>query len=216
MLKLKVSSDKILQKISCGVFGILSITFGFFGDLTAYLLYPGYDFRRRAVSSLCLGPGGLFFQSGTVISGIFALLFLISLEGTFNEEKISVNLRRNAKYTAIISCISFILLGFFCGSNPIIAYVHGINAVISWIFGLAYITLFNNLFLKSSRYSKFLGYFGFFASFTLSLLMFIFFLHLFPTLRFLVIILPSLEWVNTLMLILWYLVVSSYIIKKKI
>ncbi len=216
MQGLKILINRSLQKISCGIYGLLSITFGIIGDSVAYLLYPGYDFRRRAVSSLCLGPGGLFFQMGTIISGLFALLFVIHLEKTFNEEIVSKNLKKYVKIAAIISCVSFIMLGIFCGSNPIIAYIHGINAVISWIFGVTYITIFNILFLKSPRYSKFLAYFGFFATFTLSLLMFIFFLHLFPSLRFLMRILPSLEWLNTLMLILWYFVVSSYIIQKKI
>lgn len=216
MQKMKVNSNKSLQKISSGVFGLLSITFGIIGDFIAYLMYPEYDFRRRAVSSLCLGPGGLFFQTGTVISGLFAILFLIYLIRTFKDDEINENIRKYARISAIISCVSFIILGAFCGSNPIIAYIHGINAVISWIFGLLYISLYNILIIKSSNYSKFLGYFGFITTITLILMLIFFLLHLFPTLRFLMKILPSLEWLNTISLILWYLVVSIYVIHKRI
>jgi len=216
MQKLKININRISQKISIGVYGLLSITFSALGDLIAYLMYPGYDFRRRAVSSLCLGPGGLFFQAGTVISGLFAILFVIYLVRTFNYDEINENIRKYARISAIISCVSFIILGVFCGSNPIIAYIHGINAVISWISGLLYISLYNFLIIKSSNYSKFLGYFGFITSFILSLMLVFFLLHLFPALRFLMIILPSLEWLNALSLICWYLVVSIYVIHRRI
>lgn len=216
MQKLKININRISQKISIGVYGLLSITFGALGDLIAYLMYPGYDFRRRAVSSLCLGPGGLFFQAGTVISGLFAILFVIYLVRTFNDDEINENIRKTARISAIISCVSFIILGVFCGSNPIIAYIHGINAVVSWISGLLYISLYNFLIIKSSNYSKFLGYFGFITTFTLSLMLVFFLLHLFPALRDLMVILPSLEWLNALSLILWYLVVSIYVIHRRI
>ncbi len=216
MQKLKIQLNRIFQKLSSGVYGILSITFGALGDSIAYLMYPGYDFRHKAVSSLCLGPGWLFFQSGIVISGLFALLFIIYLEKTFNDEEIDENLRKYAKITGIISCVSFIGLGVFCGSNVIIAYIHGINAVISWIFGLVYISLYNSFMIKSSNYSKFLGYFGYITTFTLGIMLIFFLLHLFPALRFLMIILPSLEWLNTLSLILWYLVISIYVIDRRL
>ncbi|MCK4380219.1 MAG: DUF998 domain-containing protein [Candidatus Lokiarchaeota archaeon] len=216
MQKIKENSNKSSQKISSGVYGLLSITFGALGDLIAYLMYPGYDFRRRAVSSLCLGPGGLFFQAGTVISGLFAILFVIYIVRTFNDDEINENIRKYARIFAIISCVSFIILGVFCGSNPIIAYIHGINAVISWISGLLYISLYNSLMIKSSNYSKFLGYFGFITTFILSLMLVFFLLHLFPALRFLMLLLPSLEWLTALSLICWYLVVSIYVIHRRI
>ena len=216
MEKLSNINDKPLKEISFGIYGLFSIIFGGLGDLIAYIMYPEYNFMRRAVSSLCLGPGGLFFQIGTVVSGFFALFFVISLGKKFKEENINENLIKSTVFTAIISCISFIILGVFCGSNPIIALIHGVNAVISWITGLFYITFFNILFLKSSKYSKFVAYCGFTVTLTLTLLMVAFILHLLPDLRFLMRILPSLEWLNTITLIFWYLVVSTYIIHNRI
>jgi hypothetical protein len=46
--------------------------------------------------------------------------------------------------------------------------------------------------------------------------MILFFLAFIPPLRFLVLILPSIEWINTIIIILWYLTVSLYTLRKKI
>jgi hypothetical protein len=46
--------------------------------------------------------------------------------------------------------------------------------------------------------------------------MILFFLAFVPYLRFIVVILPSLEWINTIVIILWYFIVSLYTLKKKI
>ncbi|MFX1365717.1 MAG: DUF998 domain-containing protein [Promethearchaeota archaeon] len=215
MENFRININKTLQKISFGAYGLISIIFGAIGDLIAYLMYPGYNPLRRAVSSLCLGPGWLFFQSGTVISGFFALLYLISLEKTFNKEEVNNNVRKYAKISGTISCTTFMTLGVFCGSNLIIAYIHGISALITWISGLLYISFYNFLIINSSNYSKKLGYCGLITTFTLGLMLVFFLLHLFPALRFLMIILPSLEWLNTLSLIVWYLITSIYVIHKK-
>ena len=184
MEKLDLISKKLNRFIPGALFGLLSVTFGFLGDLIAYLMYPGYDFTKRAVSSLCKGPGGLFFQIGTVFSGIFAFFFVIYLGSTFNKEEVSEKLRKSAVILGIISCVC--------------------------------ITLFNILLLKDSKYPKLLAFFGFLVSFTLLLLMILFYLHLLPTLRFLMIILPSLEWINAIGMIFWYLIISLYMIYKKI
>ena len=210
--------DKFQQFISGGVYGILSITFGIMGDILAYIFFPfmEYDFRKRAVSSLCKGTGGLFFHVGTILSGIFAILFVIYLSRTFNNNYISEKLRKGTLFIAIISCVSFINLGIFCGSNPIIALIHGVSAFISWLSGLFYITLFNILMLKDPKYSKSLSLFGFFASFTLTLLLIIFILAFLPSLRILISVLPTLEWINTIAIIIWYFTFSIYLILRKI
>ncbi len=216
MEKFDLISKKLNRFIPGSIFGLLSITFGFLGDLIAYLMYPGYDFTKRTVSSLCMGPGGLFFQIGTVFSGIFAFFFVIYLGSTFKREEVSEKLRKSAVILAIISCVCFIFLGAFCGSNPIIALIHGVFSIVSLQAGLFYITLFNILFLKDSKYPKSMAFFGFLVSFILLLLMILFYLHLLPTLSFLMIILPSLEWINAIGMIFWYLIISLYMIYKKI
>lgn len=212
----KSTINKILQTVSAGVFGLLSITFGLIGDIIAFILFPEYDFTKKAVSYLCKGPGGLYFQIGSVFSGIFAIFFVISLGRVFDQDGISEKLRKNTIFIALISCVSLVILGAFCGSNPIIALIHGIFAFISWFFGLLYITLFNIFILKDSKFSRKLAYFGFIVSILLLLLLIIFILHFFEATHFLVKILPSIEWIDTFAIILWYFLISTYIIYKKI
>ena len=198
-----------------GFYGLLSTSFGIIGDVIAFLLYPGYDFTKNAVSTLCKGPGGIYFQLGTVISGFFAVLFVISFSKVFNEDEVNAKLISATVIIALISCISFIGLGAFCGSNPVVALIHGSFAVVSWISGLLYITLFNVMMLKDSSFPKTLAYVGFWASLVLSSLIILFLLYYIPGLQFILIILSSLEWFNTFSLIGWYLIVSIYFIYKK-
>ncbi len=112
--------------------------------------------------------------------------------------------------------MSLIVLGAFCGSNPIVVLIHGVFAFISWLFGLFYITLFSMLILKDSKFTKHLAYFGFIVSISLMLLLIIFILHFFEVTHFLVIILPSLGWIDTFAIIIWYFIISTYTIYKKI
>lgn len=215
MEKLDLLIKKINGVIPGGIFGLLSITVGIIGDIIAYLMFPGYNFLTMAVSTLCLGPGGIYFNIGNIFSGVFALIFVNSLIKTFNEEQSNLKLKKTAIICANISCLSFIFLGVFCGSNIVIQYLHGISAITSWIFGYSYITLYNILMIKDNNYSNNLAIFGLFITFPLLLLMVLFFLHLIPIFTApLLIILPPLEWINTISIILWYFSVSTYMIYK--
>ena len=208
--------DNFQQFVSGGIYGILSVFFGMLGDLIAYLLYPGFKFTINPVSSLCNGPGGIYFQVGTVFSGIFAILFVVYFIGSLPETHNAKKIRQVALLTALISCISFISLGVFCGTESTIALIHGVSAVISWISGICYITLFNVFMLRNPKYSKFLVYFGFSVSITLSTMVLMFFLYYFFGIHFVIIILPLLEWIDTFVLAIWYLVVSINLLIKKI
>lgn len=125
--------EKLDKIIPVRLFGLFSVIAGILGDIIALLMYPlmKYDFMRNAVSALCLGPGGIFFNVGNILSGLFALIFVNYLGRTFNEEQINKKLKRASIICANISCTSFIFLGIFCGSNLIIAYIHGTAAIIS-------------------------------------------------------------------------------------
>jgi hypothetical protein len=216
MEKVDIYIQKLNNVIPGRVFGLFSITAGILGDIIALSMFPEYNFMRNAVSALCLGPGGIFFNIGNIFSGFFALIFVNYLGRIFNEKEIDIKLKAGALVCANISCICFIILGIFCGSNIVIQYLHGISALISWVFGFLYITLYNILIIKDSSFSNSLGYFGFIVSFFLGLLLVLFFLHLFPMLRPIIVLLPPIEWTNTLSVILWYFIVSSYMIYKKI
>ena len=202
--------------ISGGVYGIISVFFGMLGDLVAFLMYPGYNFTNNPVSSLCKGPGGIYFQVGTVFSGIFAILFVTYFIGSLPETQNAKKIRQVALLTALISCTSLIILGVFCGTEPTIALIHGVSAVISWIFGIFYITLFNILILRNPKYSKSVAYFGFGVSIMLSVMVMMFFLYYFFGLHIVIIILPLLEWIDTIILSILYIVISVFIIIKKI
>ena len=208
--------DTFQTTISGGVWGNLSITAGILGDIIALVLFPGYDFLKRSVSFLCKGPGGIYFQIGTILSGIFAVGFVLYVVRTFDDTNISKNIKKWALSFALISCVSFIILGVFCGSNPIIALIHGVSAVVSWISGICYISLFSYLMMKDSKYSKFPAYIGFSVSSSLSLMILLFILYYFPGIQGVVKLLPLLEWYNTLALTFWYFVASTYILVKKI
>ncbi|MFX1378331.1 MAG: hypothetical protein ACFFA4_04500 [Promethearchaeota archaeon] len=216
MEKLDLVIAKINKVIPGRIFGLLSITFGILGDILAFLMFPEYNFLTMPVSTLCLGSGGIFFNIGNIFSGIFAVIFVNTLIRTFNEKYISIKLKKIALICANISCISFIVLGAFCGSNTIVKYLHGTAAIISWGFGYCYLTLYNILMLKDNKYSIKLAIFGIIITFPLLILMVLFFLHFIPVLNApLIIILPGLEWINTISVILWYLCVSTYMIYKR-
>lgn len=216
MENLKRMFDKLQSTKLAGIFGILSITFGLIGDIIALILFPGYDFLRRSVSFLCKGPGGIFFQVGTVLSGIFAFIFVLYVIRTFEGETTNTTLKKWALTFAIISCMSFINLGIFCGSNPIIDIIHGVSAVVSWLSGIGYITLFSILMLRNLKYSKISAYIGFIVSSSLSFMILLFILYYFPGIQGVVKLLPLIEWYNTFALIFWYLVVSTDLLIKKI
>jgi len=208
--------EKLNNFIPGSLFGLFSIISGIIGDIIALSMFPEYNFMEMAVSALCLGPGGLFFNLGNTFSGIFALIFVNYLGSTFTENDNNKNQIKGANITANIACISFIFLGVFCGSNIVIKYLHGTAAILSYGFGLCYITLYNILMIKDPNYSEYLGYFGFFVSFIFALLIILFFLHLFPPLFFLHLLLPLIEWASTIAVILWYFFIPTYMLYKKI
>ncbi len=218
MRRITIHFEKLVKIIPSKYFGILSVTFGVLGDIIAYLLFPcsQYSLLKQPVSTLCLGNGGIFFNFGNIFSGVCALIFVNSFSRIFDEEQVSGNIKRNAIITANISCTCFIILGIFCGSNIIIAYIHGIAALSSWGFGFFYFTCFNILMFQDSKFSKNIALVGFIVPIFLGLLMIIFFLHLIPIFRFLVVILPFLEWMNTFVVIFWYYLIPFYMIYKKI
>ena len=208
--------EKLNEIIPGSLFGLFSITSGILGDIIAILMFSEYDAMEMAISALCLGPGGVFFNLGNIFSGLFAFIFLNYLGRTFNKSDSNKNLINFAIICSNIACVSFIILGAFCGSNIVIQYIHGTAAITAYCFGFAYVTSYSLLIIKDSHYSKYLGYFGFLVSFIFALLIILFFLHLFPLLRFIMEILPLMEWISTIAIILWYFFVPAYMIYKKI
>ena len=192
--------DKLLNIAPGGIYGILSLIARISGDLLAYLLFPGYSIFDNMVSDLGVGPGGIFFSLGLIISGIVCIPFYIALARSLKSDEINEKMIKVGLIFFYISDITYILLGFFPSieNNYIIYATHGILAVISWLTGIVYLILFSKLMLKNHKYSKFPAYSGF------CLVGFM--------ILFLSTWLPIFEWLMTFAFIIWLIIISSYMI----
>ncbi len=192
--------DKLLNIAPGGIYGILSLIARISGDLLAYLFFPGYSIFDNMVSDLGVGPGGIFFSLGLIISGIVCIPFYIALARSLKSDEINEKMIRMGLIFFYISDITYILLGFFPSveDNYLIYTAHGILAVISWLTGIVYLILFSKLMLKNHKYSKFPAYSGF------CLVGFM--------ILFLSTWLPIFEWLMTFAFIIWLIIISSYMI----
>jgi len=159
------SMDKIFQVIPGGIFGLLSVISIILGEFIAFLLFPGYKYNifDNMISDLGVGKGGIFFNLSVIISGILIIPYYIHLAKSFIGENITENLRKYAILTAIISCITYSMLGIFPAieDNIIIFYTHGILATITIASGLGYLLCYSTLMYKAQNYSKSQAYHGF-------------------------------------------------------
>ena len=102
------------HSIPFGVYGLLSIAFGIIGDVLALIFFPDYNFIKRAVSSLCKGEGGLFFQIGSVISGIFAIPFVVYLNNSFNNDYVKEKLKKKGLIVGLLDYFTLQFTIFSC------------------------------------------------------------------------------------------------------
>ena len=192
--------DKILEVIPGGIFGLLSVVSIILGELLAFLLFPGYNIFDNMISDLGVGKGGVFFNLGLLISGILIIPYYVHLAKSFQGENINENLRKYALLAAVISCITYALLGVFPAieENIIIFYTHGILATISIACGLGYLLLYSILMYKAQNYSKVQAYHGFLVA------------AIYAT--FLMFWIPVVEWVLNLAILTWIIANSVYIL----
>ena len=195
--------DKALRLMPGGIYGIFSVVFALIGDLIAYLLFPGYSMFLLTISDLGIGPGGFFFNLGIILSGISALPFLVHVGRILNEEKTFEKIRKFAVNTSIVSSISLALIGFFpvYRENLIIVVIHFSLAVITFVGGFLYCTLFGFLIFKGQYLPKILAYLSFLVSGIFIL--------------FFIILTPFMEWIAMFGIMTWTLVMSSYSLYKK-
>lgn len=194
------SIDKTLEVISGGVFGLLSVICIILGELIAFLLFPGYNIFKNMISELGAGAGAIFFNLSVIISGIIIIPYYIHLARSFIGENIKENLRKYAILAALISCITYSLLGVFPSieSQTIIYLTHGLLAAISIAFGLGYLLLYSILMLRAQNFSKYQAYHGFLVA--------IFYA------AFLLTWIPIIEWVMNLAILSWITANSVYIL----
>ncbi len=205
MEKVNKILDKLLELAPGGFYGLLSIAISLIGHIIPILLFPGgYSIFHNMVSELGTSPGAIFFNLGFILSGIVAIPFYISLARSFNYEDMNEKLRKSAITMALISITTFILIGVFPAiiENIIILYIHGTLAVVTWLSGMSYMTLFSILMLKDKKYKKIQAYLGFLCAglFLLTLLTWM----------------PITEWMLSFGIIVWVTVNSIYTLYHKI
>jgi hypothetical protein len=202
MVDFNIILNKIFNIIPGPIFGILSVIIGLLGDFLALLLFPDYNLNLM-ISKLGTGPGGLFFNVGTILSGFFAFLFYLYLGRVVKVEPVNENLRKGAVISAITSCIFFILIGVFpsVDSNQLLVILHGNFASICFITGLIYFLLFNIVIIQSKNFLKMHSYIGFTEAILISIFLFTWN--------------PVSEWIMTFGIIIWILFIASYLIYSK-
>lgn len=151
--------NKIYEVVPGPYWGILSMIIGLLGDIIAVLLTPGYNLTFM-VSYLGTGPGALFFNLGTILSGFFALIFYLYLIPILKSEFISDKNVRIALVFSVSSCIFFMLIGFFPAitSNSTLILIHGFVAMSSLLCGSIYKSTFAYMMLKNDKFLKFQVY----------------------------------------------------------
>jgi len=204
MEKLKTNLLKILNFIPQPYYGLLSALVGIAGDIIAILLFPDFDLGYM-ISDLGTGPGAIFFNIGTFLSGIFALLtYLHIVEILENENLNHPNVLKIGKVFAINSTVFFALIGVVPSvrSNIVLFAVHGAIALISLISGVIYLSCFSYLFFKSEKFSRFVAYLPLIAVSCIT--PFLFSWH------------PITEWIMTVGITFWVVAVSIYMLYHKI
>ena len=202
MEKLKTSILKILNFIPSPYYGLLSAFVGIGGDIIAIALFPSYNFNRM-ISALGTGPGAIYFNIGTILSGIFALLFYLYMIKVIGEETNDPKIQKVGRFFAINSCIFFILIGFFpTSTNMILFSLHGTFALISWLSAIIYLNMFSKLIFKNKIIPKFFGYLALITAGTIIV--------------FLLTWIPIIEWIMALTITVWITLPSVYMLYRKL
>ena len=191
---------KPFNLIPGSVYGLISFGISLFGHLLGVLFYPEYDMIKMPISFLADGYGGIIYRLGIIITAIMGIPFCVYLGKSFNIDNSIEPIRKIALIGSIIYCISLVFVGYFWRGNSVVSFLHGFCAFICWVDGLIFISLFSVLMLKDEKFPKSIAYFGFIIAGT-------FLLHL-SVFR------PITQWIMTLSIMLWELIISSYMLYK--
>ena len=196
--------DKFLDIAPGGLYGILSVIIRISGDFIAFLFFPEYNMINNMVSDLGVGPGGIFFSLGLIISGIISIPFYVALARSLQSEGVNEKMRKTGLIFFYISDITYIMIGFFPSVEKIylIYLAHGVFAIISWLTAIIYLVIFSKLMKKDRKFSALPSYSGY--------------LLIIVMIIFLCTWLPIIEWVMTFTFIIWVLLISSYMIYHKL
>ena len=221
MRKINQFFDKLFDVIPGYVFGLLAFVIGFSGDLIAMVLSPEYQMWRSSISLLGLNPGGIYLRLGLILSGIFALFFIIYLGKILKDENVNDLLRKLAIGCGIFTTVNGILTGAFTGVTELIIYLHGVFALFSFIGGAIVYPLFTFLIAKSSKFSKSTFYIGVIVSTIVVSYMIPFFITNFCSVyqeicfslgETIWLIMPTYEWIMIFAILFWYFSISIYMV----
>jgi hypothetical membrane protein len=188
--------------IPAPIYGLLSAILGIGGDIIGLVLFPGYNFNYM-ISALGAGPGAIYFNIGTILSGIFALLFYLYMIKAIGKENNDPKLQRAGRFFAINSCIFFSLVGVFpTSTNMTLFFLHGTFALISWLSAIVYLSIFSSLIFKNKVIPKFFGYLTLITVGTIIV--------------FLLTWIPIIEWIMALGITVWITLSSVYMLYRKI
>ena len=202
MENLKIYILNTYNFLPAPIYGLLSAIAGIGGDIIGIALFPGYNLNHM-ISALGAGPGAIYFNIGTILSGIFALLFYLYMIKAIGNEKTYPKLQRVGRFFAINSCIFFSLVGVFPTSTNMILYtLHGTCALISWLSAIIYLSIFSFLIFKNKIIPEFFGYLALITASTIIVFLFTW--------------IPIIEWIMALAVMVWITLLAVYMLYHKI
>ncbi|TFG05951.1 MAG: DUF998 domain-containing protein [Promethearchaeota archaeon] len=192
--------DKLLKIAPGGYYGILSVMIRLIGDFIAFLFFPGYNMIDNMVSDLGIGPGGIFFSLGLIISGIVSIPFYVAVIRSFEVEENRNKMKKFALAVYYISNMTYIMIGFFPSdeSNYPIFFLHGTLAIICWLTAVAYLLLFSKLMMMDDKYNSLNSCSGIILIGFLIVFLFTW--------------VPIIEWLMTFAFMAWLLTLSYFLI----
>lgn len=215
----------IFKNLPGYIFGFLTFTIGFLGDLLALFFSPEYIIWRHSISWLGQLTGGLFLRIGLIISNTLAISFMFYLGRVLKDENVSENARKLAISAGITTSVSAVLTGTFSGIPGIISDLHGFFALVSWIGGAIVCLIFGYIMVRNSKFTKNISNVGYAIGgiFVVYLIPFFItnFCNYFQAIcfsfgRMVYSIMPIFEWILILSILTWYLANSIYLFKNKI
>ena len=176
-------------------------------DIIAQLLPPHYNFITQAESDLAVGPYGYVMAINFLIRGLFSLSFIIGLIITFNSEK--SRYRAGLILLGIWTLGAFILAFFPADITPPYTthgMIHGVTAIAVFLGGSLGILILTIRMRMDNKFTDIIKYL-----LPLSILLVI-------SLAFSLIlnhIFGLIERIFLASIILWILIISIYMLKKK-
>ncbi|MFO8018018.1 MAG: DUF998 domain-containing protein [Promethearchaeia archaeon] len=188
------------EKAWGGILGIISVIIGVLGMCISYSAIPGYNMLDNMVSDLGVGPLGLFFNIGFILSGIIAIPYYLNLSYIFQQEGMNHRLILGSIIFSLVSSITYSFVGIFPAiqSKPLIYLAHGTFASITVMCGAGYLLLFGYMMYTSERFKK--------GHAMYSMFVFVFYIMLLFTW------IPIIEWTATLSILFWNFFNSLYLL----